>query len=72
MIVFAGNLKNAGKHSDDWQVLLRAVGAPAIKQVLFEAWATTGIAVSLLVIGAVGILEVRKLRSYGSLSLPNL
>jgi hypothetical protein len=40
-------------------VLLRAVGAPAIKQVLFEAWATTGIALSLLVIGVVGILEAR-------------
>jgi hypothetical protein len=40
-------------------VLLRYIGAPVIKQVLFEQWATFGIAASLVVIGGIGLLEAR-------------
>jgi hypothetical protein len=40
-------------------VLLRTIGAPAMKKVLFERWATIGIAGSLLVIGGIGLLEAR-------------
>jgi hypothetical protein len=40
-------------------VFMRAIGAPAIKRVLFEQWATAGIAASLVVIGGIGLLEAR-------------
>merc|ERR1719313_1834691 len=55
-------------------VLLRSIGAPAIKQVLFETWATFGIAASLLVIGGMGLYEARagpgeaELNTTGSIS----
>jgi hypothetical protein len=40
-------------------VLMRAIGAPGIKQVLFEKWSTIGVAVTLMIIGAAGLLEAR-------------
>jgi hypothetical protein len=40
-------------------VFLRTIGAPAIQKVLFEQWATFGIAASLVVIGGIGLLEAR-------------
>jgi sulfite exporter TauE/SafE len=40
-------------------VLMRAMGAPMIKQVLFEKWSTIGVAVTLMIIGLAGLLEAR-------------
>jgi hypothetical protein len=40
-------------------VFMRAMGAPGIKQVLFEKWSTIGVSVTLMIIGAAGIAESR-------------
>lgn len=40
-------------------VLLRSLGAPVIQQLLFERWATFGIAASLFIIGGIGLFEAR-------------
>jgi len=40
-------------------VFMRAIGAPGINQVLFERWSTIGVAVTLMIIGAAGLLEAR-------------
>jgi hypothetical protein len=41
-------------------VFMRAIGAPGIKQVLFEKWSTIGVAVTLMIIGVSGLLEARE------------
>jgi sulfite exporter TauE/SafE len=38
---------------------MRALGAPGIKQVLFEKWSTIGVAATLMIIGTAGLLEAR-------------
>jgi sulfite exporter TauE/SafE len=40
-------------------VLMRALGAPLIKQVHFEKWSTIAVAVTLMIIGTAGIVEAR-------------
>jgi hypothetical protein len=36
------------------------MGAPGIKQVLFEKWSMIGVAVTLMIIGVAGLLEARE------------
>jgi hypothetical protein len=40
-------------------VFMRSIGAPGIKQVLFEKWSMIGVAVTLMIIGVAGLLEAR-------------
>jgi hypothetical protein len=41
-------------------VFMRAVGAPVINQMLFEKWSIIGVSVTLMIIGAAGLLEARE------------
>jgi hypothetical protein len=40
-------------------LFMRAVGAPGINQMLFEKWSTIGVSMTLMIIGAAGLLEAR-------------